>query len=236
MQAALLGAQTAPAQCRAPCRRSTAAAVPAANCGRRSAPLPTFVGLRQHGLQTAQVHLLYRHHRVSLMAVSDVHTAIQADNQAVINPDSRMLLSIACACARHAWEHVATRASSPFPRHGVAVHSRGATSITSYAASLLQVQGLGASIGSRPSVSRGQLQVRAAESKDTSSEHPNFCCKCAGWLALLAGWLAGCAGWLLAHGGRRPIGSGDPEIVRQLTSCAAHVTPGLVHCRADHPA
>jgi elongation factor G len=30
------------------------------------------------------------------------------------------------------------------------------------------VQGLGASIGSRPSVSRGQLQVRAAESKDTS--------------------------------------------------------------------
>jgi hypothetical protein len=78
MQAALLGAQTAPAQCRAPCRRATAAAVPAASCGRRSTPLPTFVGLRQHGLQTAQVHLLCHHQKLHLMTVSDAYTKHQA--------------------------------------------------------------------------------------------------------------------------------------------------------------
>ncbi len=51
----LAGAQTAPAQCRAPCRRATAAMVPAVSCGARSNPLPTFTGFRQNSLQTAQV-------------------------------------------------------------------------------------------------------------------------------------------------------------------------------------
>ena len=105
MQAALLGAQTAPAQCRAPCRRATAAAVPAASCGRRSIPLPTFVGLRQHGTQTAQVHLLCHHHRVYLMTVSDAHTY----HQAFISSGSRILLSMTCivrkACLKHGCNH-----------------------------------------------------------------------------------------------------------------------------------
>lgn len=56
MQTAMLaGAQTAPAQCRAPSRRATAAMAPAASCGSRSSPLPIFIGFRQNSLQTAQV-------------------------------------------------------------------------------------------------------------------------------------------------------------------------------------
>lgn len=189
MQAALLGAQTAPAQCRAPCRCATAAAVPAASCGRRSTPLPTFVGLRQHGLQTAQVHLLCYHHRVYLMTVSDVHTY----HQAFISSGSRILLSMTCIVRKACLKRAAHRAALPFLWHAVMVHARGVTGIKCKRhASWLQVQGLGASIGSRPSVSRGQLQVRAAESKDTSSEHLVVAAAAvlaAGWLCWLAGLL-----------------------------------------------
>jgi hypothetical protein len=95
------------------------------------------------------------------------------------------------------------------------------------------VQGLGASIGSRPSVNRGQLQVRAAESKDTSSEQPKSRCNYAGWLA---GGLCWSAGWLAVMAGCLRTVADAPNFTRQLISCAAHVTPSVMHCRADHPA
>jgi hypothetical protein len=102
--------------------------------------------------------------------VCDDRVRYHTTHQAFISPGSRTLLSAHALCVRASLEHGCNHAHLCLPPAVLMPCTPVVPQASVTVLYLLQVQGLGASIGSRPSVSRGQLQVRAAESKDTSSE------------------------------------------------------------------